>query len=175
MTLIEKLELALAKHKRQDKVRCSLAQLREYGRASTGESTRRGTKVWTDKIEAILTEYAIPYESGNDAPRGGKNGEYVKLTSPTMLAIIRKERKAAHEDYMRREAERKARYERSKAVAAEVLEGRYDDIVRDSAQKLLSADEFRSSASLIAFRLKIKSTSELRNALYERAKVLMNV
>lgn len=72
----------------------SLQQILKTGEARTGKYTGKGrfsTKsVWTSEVSAYLNRMGIPHCCGNDAPRGGANGEYVRVTMPAFLKITRK-------------------------------------------------------------------------------------
>lgn len=61
----------------------SLRELFSNGYCRTGKSYFKSRSpykhVWTSKVILVLEILGIQFESGNDAPRGGANGEYVKL------------------------------------------------------------------------------------------------
>ena len=88
-TLNEKLENALTGTR--GLVRESLKNLRASGIASTGKNQNRKTQSWTKEVCEILAKNKIPFENGNDAPRGGICGEFVKLTSKSQLFQIEAE------------------------------------------------------------------------------------
>lgn len=44
----------------------------------------------TVRITSILDKLNIAYETGNDAPRGGVSGNFVKITMPAFLKEVRK-------------------------------------------------------------------------------------
>ena len=119
MTKYEKLQNLLNEKQnisglRRQCLRTSVAQLLSDGFTRTGSSgwisVRRGAskEIWTQEISDILTNLGIEHECGNDAPRGGANGEFVKVTSPAFVKVVKKV-----------VAERKARWEAEKKEAAE--------------------------------------------------------
>lgn len=119
MTKYEKLQNLLNEKQnvsglRKNNLRTSVAQLLSDGFTRTGSSgwisVRRGASkdIWTKEISDILTNMGIEHKCGNDAPRGGANGEYVKVTSPAFVKVVKKV-----------QAERKARWEAEKKAAAE--------------------------------------------------------
>lgn len=66
----------------------------------------------TFTISAILEGKGIAHETGNDAPRGGVSGNYVKVTMPAFLKEVKK---VMDEEAAKREAERKALEEKYEA------------------------------------------------------------
>ncbi len=72
-------------------VRTSLNELRTSGVTSTGKNQNRKSQIWTKEVCEILTKNNIPFEKGNDAPKGGVCGEFVKLTSKTQIKTIQTE------------------------------------------------------------------------------------
>ena len=119
MTQYEKLQNLLNEKQnisglRRKCLRTSVSALLSDGFTRTGSSgwisVRRGAskEIWTKEISDILTKLNIAHECGNDAPRGGANGEYVKVTSPAFVKVVKKV-----------QAERKARLEAEKKEAAE--------------------------------------------------------
>lgn len=117
---------------RKQNVRSSLEGLLMYGKTTTGSSSwiskRRGASkdVWTDEVSAVLKRLGIAHECGNDAPRGGANGEYVKITMPAFLKVVKKneaERKARWAE------EEKARQERI-AIAEEARKAHHDAMMK---------------------------------------------
>lgn len=102
---------------RKQNLRGSLEDLIRYGETTTGSSSwiskRRGAskEVWTDEVSAVLTRLGIAHECGNNAPRGGANGEYVKVTMPAFLKAVKKN-----------EAERKARLDAEEKARKEMIE-----------------------------------------------------
>jgi len=66
----------------------------------------------TFTISAILEGKGIAHETGNDAPRGGVSGNYVKVTMPAFLKEVKK---VMAEEAAKREAERKAFLEKQEA------------------------------------------------------------
>lgn len=71
----------------------SLQQILKTGEARTGKYTGTGRyaskSVWTSEVSAYLDKMGIAHECGNDAPRGGANGEYVRVTMPAFLKVTR--------------------------------------------------------------------------------------
>lgn len=102
-------------------VKSSINILLATGKARTGESSYRAgyahKHIWTDVVAYILRNNRISFECGNDAPRGGANGEFVKLTGKVLKDVLKlkEEREArlkAEVEQRRKElAEREARYE----------------------------------------------------------------
>ncbi len=88
-TLNEKLENAVKGTK--GLVKISLLELRKNGITSTGKNQNRKNRVWTKDVCDILTKNKIPFTNGNDAPKGGVCGEFVKLTSKSQLFQIEAE------------------------------------------------------------------------------------
>lgn len=72
-------------------VKNSLTELRSSGITSTGKNQNRKSQMWTKEICEILTKNNIPFENGNNAPKGGVCGEFVKLTSKSQLFQIKAE------------------------------------------------------------------------------------
>jgi len=66
-------------------VKNSLVQLTTTGQTRTGQSGySKGwahKSVWTSEVIAACKELGIEIESGNDAMRGGANGEFIRLVS----------------------------------------------------------------------------------------------
>lgn len=103
------------------KVKSAINMLLATGKARTGESSYscgRGHKsLWTEEVAYVLRKHNISFECGNDAPRGGANGEFVKLTGKVLKDVLKlkEEREArlfAEAEQRRKElSEREARYE----------------------------------------------------------------
>lgn len=97
-TLIQKLENAAASHRKNSREKSALDMLILNGAASTVTYTGSGryTKqvVYTEAVCAILAGLGVKFEVKNDAPRGGKGGEYVQIISPSILKEIAKRKKA---------------------------------------------------------------------------------
>ena len=101
-------------------VKSAISMLLLTGKARTGESSysygRGHKRIWTDVIAYVLRENHISFECGNDAPRGGANGEFVKLTGKVLKDVLKlkEEREArlkAEAEQRRKElAECEARY-----------------------------------------------------------------
>jgi hypothetical protein len=134
MTNYEKLQNLLNEKQtvsglRKRKVRVSIDDLLNRGTTRTGESYYNygggATKnIWTNDVHMILDGLGIAHECGNNAPRGGANGEYVKITSPAFLKTVKQvqaelrakaeaDRKVAEEKAARKE---KARAEHAKRM-----------------------------------------------------------
>lgn len=64
------------------------------GISRTGKSSYSGgysnKSVWTTTTFGILLDLGIECEFGNDAPRGGANGEFVRITDKKYLAKLKK-------------------------------------------------------------------------------------
>lgn len=71
-----------------------------YGFKSTTGIARTGTSgfskgwakksVWTNELSNLLTQLDIAHTTGNDAPRGGASGEFVKITDARLIGRINK-------------------------------------------------------------------------------------
>jgi hypothetical protein len=59
----------------------SLKELLNYGYSRTGHSSKAGKVIWTNQLAGILDQLHVEYETGNDAPRKGGNGEYIKVNA----------------------------------------------------------------------------------------------
>lgn len=105
---------------KKGKVKSAISKLLLTGKARTGESSYscgRGHKsIWTDEVAYVLRKNNISFECGNDAPRGGANGEFVKLTGKVLKDVLKlkEERearlKAEAEQRIKELAECEARY-----------------------------------------------------------------
>lgn len=189
MKLIEKLDTILA-HPRKNgitsgRVVSSLRELRENGFARTGLSEKRRSDVWTDDVVEVLTSIGINCESGNDAPRGGKNGEFVRITSPAILREIKAEKERRKAEQLHSEQIRQKRIEfreRCKENLPNILqqlsEGKHDEHIRKRAERLFCHDlaggeERRRYWKKIAHSLHTVNTEEFRNAYMSRAKEIL--
>ena len=80
-TLASNLEILLAEKQNvsgiRGNVRKSLENILHYGFATTGKSDRSGKEIWTRQVADILRKLDIPCMTGNEAPKGGANGEFV--------------------------------------------------------------------------------------------------
>lgn len=85
----------------------SILELNNNGTTQTGRSGYSkgwaNKSIWTSEVAAILDSEGISYERGNDAPRGGASGEYVRITCPIFLAAV--EVRKAQRETDRRAAE----------------------------------------------------------------------
>lgn len=63
-------------------VRESLINILNFGYATTGQSSRSGKHIWTRQVADILRKLDIPCMTGNEAPRGGAQGEFVLADAP---------------------------------------------------------------------------------------------
>ena len=145
MTKYEKLQNLLNKSIRKQNLRNSVHDLLARGKASTGSSSwisvRRGAhkEVWTDEVSAILTDLGIAHECGNDAPRGGANGEFVKITSPAFLKEVKAFQKRMQERF---EAERKEALKKAAEIEAQrqAHRTRMNELVEENIDKFKSVD-----------------------------------
>lgn len=93
-------------------VKSQISTILRRGEVRTGYYQGRGrhTKAvdLTDAVTTILDLYEIAYEKGNDAPRGGIGGKFVKVTSPAFLKEVRAvmEREKAQADAAKEEQRR---------------------------------------------------------------------
>lgn len=92
-------------------VKDSIEELLYCGFTHTGMSSRRRKSIWTDKVSEILQKLNIAHICGNDAPRGGANGEFVKITSPSFIKESREYKKMIDEAIKKREEAEKQREE----------------------------------------------------------------
>ena len=95
-------------------VKSLISTILRKGEVHTGYYQGRGrhTKAvdFTYTVTTILDLYDIAYETGNDAPRGGIGGKFVKVTSPAFLKEVRAvmERDKAQADAAKEEHRRQA-------------------------------------------------------------------
>lgn len=97
----------------------AMTELLCRGIATTGFSSKRGKDIWTGRVYNYLTIHGFKCEKGNDAPRGGANGEYVKIVSPAFQKEV-KERALAEQK--RRENERAIAEAKAAAHKAHIAE-----------------------------------------------------
>lgn len=91
-------------------IRASISDLITNGITSTGKNQNRKIQKWTKEVCEILAKNNIDFESGNDAPKGGVCGEFVKLTNKSFLKSIEKAKKVALIEKKRKEAQDKIAY-----------------------------------------------------------------
>ena len=93
-TKIEKLEKRISLER--GLVKTSLIELLNTGFTRTGKSGYSkgwaSKSVWSNGVCAALSVESINYQYGNDAPRGGACGEFVKITDKVLLRQIAKRR-----------------------------------------------------------------------------------
>ena len=98
MTQFQKLqqvvdEPKLYKVQRNSKLYFDIKALAEHGQSHTYTVRRSGgyTNIYdsTERIINILKALKIAYELGNDAPRGGREGRFIRLTGKAILRDIR--------------------------------------------------------------------------------------
>lgn len=109
----------IRKHSQEERMLCDILW---HGKAYTGyyQGSGRWSKAvdLTEAIHLTLENFGIAHEVGNDAPRGGVSGNYVKVTMPAFLKEVAKvqaihrervlaEQKAEAEKQAKREAHRK--------------------------------------------------------------------
>lgn len=58
------------------------------GRIQTGYSSKNDYFIHTGRVTSVLDMLHVSYVSGNDAPRGGACGEYVRLTGTVLKDVI---------------------------------------------------------------------------------------
>ena len=72
----------------------SLIECIETGSSRTGKSSYSkgwaNRTTWTLSVSALLSQIGIAHECLNDAPRGGANGEFIKITDKRFLNRIKK-------------------------------------------------------------------------------------
>jgi len=117
-TKIEKLENAIKNNR--GNVKTSLTELLYKGFSYTGKSGYSkgwaNKSVWTTDVMWILTNLKIKFNAGNNAPRGGANGEFVELTDNVLLKQISQRNKELKE--IAENAKQKAIDEKKKAYEA---------------------------------------------------------
>lgn len=99
-------------------IRASLIELRASGFTSTGKNQNRKSQIWTKEVCEILSKNNIPFKNGNDAPKGGVCGEFVKLTSKSQIKTIQSEIQA-----------KKNEIEKAKLIAKQNLETSKNSII----------------------------------------------
>lgn len=110
----KQVELALNSIAKNSNAYKSCVQLLNFGIARTGSSGYSkgwaSKSVWTDMVVYVMNQTGIAFERGNDAPRGGANGEFVRITDKNILNRIEREREknAIIAQKRREEAEAKA-------------------------------------------------------------------
>lgn len=178
MKLIEKLEAIIA-HPRKNGITSnrivdSLKRLREQGKAYTGISERRRALTWTADVVKTLNTFGIPCEQGNDAPRGGKAGDFVKLTSPAMLKVINAEIAERKRIADLEEQERIERYNRMLSIAQNIKDGLYDDYLRANRDRILQPRENRATRkqfwNRICRNLGIINSADMRDIINIRVR-----
>lgn len=89
-TKIEKLEKRISLER--GLTRNSLIELLNKCITTTGKSGYSGgystKRIWTTEVVLALRACNIKFETGNNAPRGGAGGEYVKITDKVLLKQI---------------------------------------------------------------------------------------
>jgi len=131
----------------------SLIECLEYGSSRTGKSSYSGgyanKSIWTSSVSDLLTKLGITHECCNDAPRGGANGEFVKITDTRFLNRIKKYTAfKANEARMTAEEAAKAQAEsRDKAIelinslpANEAFEAKWNSVELKNASNLSWSD-----------------------------------
>lgn len=118
----------------------------------------RWTKITESNPEHYLTKWGIDYEKGNDAPRGGKLGNYIQLSKKgrKQTALYRKELKVALEieqenkkiEQLKREENRLNFIEEIKNNILDNKEWFIDNKkARNSAKELGNKDEWQALAN----------------------------
>ncbi len=125
----------------------AMTELLRRGVATTGFSSKRGKDVWTDRVYNYLTSHGFKCEKGNDAPRGGANGEYVKIISPAFQKEVKSRIKAEQEKRAKEQAKAEAKAEAHKAHIAELAKAiNIEDYKEDIEQILIDIDYFNHTA-----------------------------
>lgn len=157
-TKIEKLQNAIKANR--GNVKTSLTELLNKGSARTGKSGYSkgwaSKSIWTSDVTTILSYLKISFATGNDAPRGGANGEYIKLTDKTLslqikarnttLAIEAEEAKIKAEE-ARKEAYRKAEEFINTLPSNEAFEAKWNSLELKEASGL-SWSAFRDNLKI---------------------------
>ena len=180
MTLIEKLDAIIAHPRKSgvtsNRVIQSLKELRYSGKTCTGISERRRADSWTTAVIEALTTHKIPYHSGNNAPRGGMNGEFVKLTSPAMMKIIRHEiaerKKIAKAEYLKKQE----RYNNILNTVERIKRGYMDDFIIENIDRLIKQRTNKSTKKSfwdrIAKSIETYNCADVRDAIYSRINII---
>lgn len=116
-TQIEKLR-ELSDKKKSVVMNQYVDDLLRNGKAYTVRSRYSGgyyyKKSYTEELDKLLTEHGISHEIGNDAPRGGMNGEFVSLKGTVLKYVLKCKRE--REELWKTEQERK---DKQRALAYE--------------------------------------------------------
>lgn len=152
-TIYDKLnDLLTAPHKvsgvkRNSKEYAAIREILDKGVATTGYSSKRGKDVWTDRVYDYLTAHGFKCEKGNNAPRGGANGEYVKITSPAFQKEVNARIKAEQERILAAQAEARTKAKAHKArITALAKAINIEDYKEDIKQILIDIDYFNHTA-----------------------------
>lgn len=80
----------------------ALQNIAKYGWSRTAHTTGNGRYitlyVYTLEVKEYLNKLNIAHEVGNDAPRGGKHGEFIKVTDRAFIKAVKAERWAEMEE-----------------------------------------------------------------------------
>lgn len=121
----------------------AMRDLLDRGIAYTGVSSRRGKDIWTDRVYNYLTAHGFKCEKGNNAPRGGANGEYVKIVSPAFQKEVKARIKAEQEKRAKEQAEAQAKAEAHKAHIVELAKAvNIEDYKEEIKNILIEIDYF---------------------------------
>lgn len=180
MKLIEKLDAIIAHPRKSgvtsNRVVQSLKELRYSGKTCTGISERRRADSWTTAVIEALATHKIPYHSGNNAPRGGMNGEFVQLTSPAMLKVINAEIAERKRIADLEEQKRIERYNNMLKIAQNIKDGLYDDYLRENKERILQPRLNKSTKKTfwhrIATSIGTYNCADVRNAIYSRINII---
>lgn len=182
MTLIEKLEAIIA-HPRKNGITSNrivdtLKRLREQGKAYTGISERRRALTWTADVVKTLNTFGIPCEQGNDAPRGGKAGDFVRLTSPAMLKVINAEIAERKRIEKAEELKEQERYNNMLNTVERIKSGHIDDFLIENIDRIkqprLNKSTKKTFWHRIATSIGTYNCSDVRNAIYSRINIITN-
>lgn len=180
MTLIEKLDAIIAHPRKSgvtsNRVIQSLKELRYSGKTCTGISERRRADSWTTAVIEALTTHKIPCHSGNNAPRGGMNGEFVKLTSPAMLKIIRHEIAERKKIAKAEELKKRERYNNMLNTVERIKSGYMDDFIIENIDRFIKQRTNKSTKKSfwdrIAKSIGTYNCADVRNAIYSRINII---
>ena len=180
MTFIEKLETIIAHPRKngiyKNRVVDSLRELREKGFARTGYSYKTGADCWTAEVVQVLKDLNIKCEFGNDAPRGGKNGEFVKLTSAAMIKVIRKEMAERKKIADAEKQHQQDTYNNMINTVEKIKNGLLDDFLRTNKERILQERPNKSTKKAfwdrIAKSLNTYNCMHIRDAINARLVIL---
>lgn len=116
-TVSSKIEQLFKEHKPTGNARKSLTELLRTGETVTGKSGYSkgyaSKSIWTAGVVRIAAKFGLTVESGNNAPKGGAGGEFIKLVTDKrknklhwqLVAILERKHKIEAAKIMRKSKE----------------------------------------------------------------------